>query len=894
MTHHRSRPAAVLVAILSLLIAGVGISSAAPKAHADTSPPPVLPALQQWAAGTGSGYSWTGGARIVVNSADASALTGDAQTFASDLGLALNTAAPQVVQGTLGSASAGDVFLALGSTNPQLGTEGYTLTVAPVLQVSAAARTGAFWGTRTILQMLRQNRNLPAGSATDWPKYKVRSVLVDNAARTFPLAFWHNEIRELSYLKLNELMLYVSGLGLTNTQLQQLSTFANAYHVNLVGQVNMPGHMDTARENIPAQYELDDPSSTSGGKIAGALDLTNPSAVSWAQNLFSQYVDQFSTPIWHMGGDEYADACRKMDPTSTKLPQLTAYAQSQFGPTGTYQDVYRTFANNMDTLVQQHGKTMRMWNDNLFPSSGVGLNSDITVEYWLHAWCGMNFMTPAQIAANGNQLVNASASMLYFDEHDPNAVNTTADNIWQNFDPGSFEGPGMTLPGGADDSHLAGVKLSSWDGMHEDFGQLERDLKDLQRALAQKAWGSKELNTTYAAMGPVVDAVGRAPGFLDTPSAGSSLNNTAPDPGYGGTLSSSQAIMFNNALHTFTVKPDGSIEHAWYSYTAQGPYAHEIVAPAGSAAQGSLPTAFASPGQMHVYVRGTNGHLLHWVTGQVYGSWGADDWTASAQASGSPYTDIAGNPEGFVYNGIGGVQQQIFARGSDGTLHHWVYSVKANNVSAGADWGGQLTGNPSPVIYGEVQAVFARGTNGNLHMWWWQTSDPDYVHQQDWSGPQLASDTSPLALAGAVDGAGNPTDNIDLHVYARDTAGHLQHWTFDPLAGTTTTEDLTAATGYSIKGDPSGFTFIGQQHVYFGDATNSHMDHVWTKPGFAPAGQDLTTATPGTPTTVVGNTFSVNVNNNEQHGFAFAPDGSVHNWFWAQSTNTLHQDTWQP
>src|SRR6185312_11542518 len=102
----------------------------------------------------------------------------------------------------------------------------YALTVAPVLQVNATAATGAFWGTRTILQMLRQNPVLPAGSATDWPRYPVRSVLVDNFGRSFPLSFWHNEIRELSYLKINELMLYVTGLGLTDQQLRDLDAYA--------------------------------------------------------------------------------------------------------------------------------------------------------------------------------------------------------------------------------------------------------------------------------------------------------------------------------------------------------------------------------------------------------------------------------------------------------------------------------------------------------------------------------------------------------------------------------------------------------------------------------------------------------------------------------------------
>ena len=79
-----------------------------------------------------------------------------------------------------------------------------------------------------------------------------------------------------------------------------------------------------------------------------------------------------------------------------------------------------------------------MWNDDLFATSGVALDSDITVEYWLGGG-----LTPAQIAANGNQLVNADASTLYFDEHAGGTFNTTGQIIWEIFDPGIVPGRGQ-------------------------------------------------------------------------------------------------------------------------------------------------------------------------------------------------------------------------------------------------------------------------------------------------------------------------------------------------------------------------------------------------------------------------------------------------------------------
>ncbi|MBS2532225.1 family 20 glycosylhydrolase [Catenulispora sp. NF23] len=826
---------------------------------APTAPPATLPAIQQWTPGSGPGFGWQPSGRILVDPSFASALTTDAQTFADDVGMVLNAPAPAVVTGALAAGAAGDIHISLASTDPQLGTEGYELTIGPILQIGAGSAAGAFWATRTIIQMIRQSVTLPAGTVRDWPLYPVRSVLVDNGSRPFPIGFWHNEIRELSYLKLNELMLYVSGLNLTDAQIQQLGAFAEAYHVNLVGQVNMPGHMDTAHEGIPPEYELTD---STGAPILGALDLTNPTAVAWARQLAAHYLGLMSAPVWHTGGDEYAFYNKKMnDPAD--MPKLVQYAQSQYGPNGTIEDVYRAFMNETDAIVRQQGKALRMWNDDLFATATVPLNSDITIEYWLSG----GSMSPAEHAANGNLLINANAATLYFDENAPGAANTTGQIIWEDFDPAVFEG-NQRLPGGATDPHLVGVKLSSWDATQESVGALERDLQPLQEALAQRAWGSPKLYPTWAQMASTVTAVGKAPGFFDTPAAG--------DPG-AGSLPGSQAEVYDDALGTFTVQPDGSLLHTYYIYDPPGSYKTEVVAPAGSAA--GRPAAFGSGNQQHVFARGADGHLLQWVTGTAFGGWGLVDWTAEAAAQGGPSLDLAGDPAGFVF----GTTQHVFGRGSDGRIHHWWYT-DADNTTRADDWGGPITGNPAAVAFGDVQNVFARGVDGLLHHWWWQGSEPIYEHHEIWFGPLPAPDASPIALDYA---------ETEIHVFARDTEGHLQHWWFDDVAGQTNVEDWTAATGYSIAGDPSGFVYGDQQHTFFRDAATNQLDHVWSTHGLGLGHEDWSTEAPGGVVALAGDPWSCNVFNAEQH--AFGPDsaGHVHHWFWRQSDGSVHQDTWQ-
>ncbi|GAA2052409.1 hypothetical protein GCM10009839_69730 [Catenulispora yoronensis] len=463
--------------------------------------------MQQWTAGSGNGFTWSQSSRVVVNTADSSSLSGDAQTLASDLRLAFGANQVPVVTGALSAAQPGDVFLSLGSTDTQLGNEGYGLTIAPVLQVKARTEAGAFWATQTVLQLLHQQTALPAGTVRDWPNYRVRAVLVDDGQRSFPLSWWFNEIRQLSYLKMNEITFTANRAGLTADQQAQVEAYAAKYHVPVTPVVPMPSYMQAVEPQLPAQYTL---TNAAGLAMVGALDLSNPAAVSWALQQTSNSLGSFSGPAWHTGADEYPDASHHLSDTAD-FPKLVNYAHQQYGSAGTPEDLYRAFINQNDNLVRQSGKSMRMWGDDLFPSSAVALNSDITVEEW-DAEPGS--LTPAQVAANGNQVVNADMDYLYYDEG--SGPTTTPARIWEQFDPGRFA-TGQTLPQGAADPHLAGIEMAQWDSAHEDPGQLEVDLGQLNEALAQRAWGSAKQFPTWAQMQGVVGAIGRPPGFVPTP-----------------------------------------------------------------------------------------------------------------------------------------------------------------------------------------------------------------------------------------------------------------------------------------------------------------------------------------------------------------------------------------
>lgn len=73
-----------------------------------------------------------------------------------------------------------DFYFTLGSSDTGLKEEGYLMTVGDSVKVEAVDKTGAFWATQSILQILKQNSNtIPNGQTRDYPKYEVRGFMLD-------------------------------------------------------------------------------------------------------------------------------------------------------------------------------------------------------------------------------------------------------------------------------------------------------------------------------------------------------------------------------------------------------------------------------------------------------------------------------------------------------------------------------------------------------------------------------------------------------------------------------------------------------------------------------------------------------------------------------------------
>ncbi|MFE5538322.1 family 20 glycosylhydrolase [Streptomyces sp. NPDC056519] len=486
------------VAALSLPAVAVAV-----PVRAAAGPPQTVPALRQWTAATGA-YTFTGSSRIVVDPAHADRLSDEAATFAEDLG----ALAGRPVGVVTGSAAPGDI--SLGLDDPGLPAEGYRLTVGQSIAVRAGTDAGAFYGTRTVLQLLHQSSSVPAGTAVDWPAKAERGLMIDQGRKFFTVDWVEQHIKELAYLKLNYFHFHLSdtfGFRLESSthpeivsadhyskqDIADLVALGQKYHVTIVPEIDTPGHMNAVLAAHP-ELKLKNSSGTASPDF---IDLSLPASYGLIKDLVNEYLPLFPAPYWHIGADEYVT-------DYAKYPQLLSYARAHYGAGATAKDTYYGFVNWADDLVRAAGKTTRMWNDGIKSGDGtVTPHPGILVEYW-YAYG----LTPQQLAAAGHTVANESWTPTYYV-----LGGAKPDTKWmyETWTPDRFES-GATL---TDPSKNPGSLLHVWcdNPSAETQEQIAAGIMYPLRALAQQTWGSPKPAAAYAAFTPIAAAIGHNPAW---------------------------------------------------------------------------------------------------------------------------------------------------------------------------------------------------------------------------------------------------------------------------------------------------------------------------------------------------------------------------------------------
>ncbi|WP_328350772.1 family 20 glycosylhydrolase [Streptomyces sp. NBC_00445] len=494
MAERGKRRFALIGLVAVLMLFGVP-AQAAPKEKA---PPVTVPALANWAAEAGS-YAYGNGTRLVAGSGAERRV---AQTLADDLRAAGHGTVPVV----RGGARAGDVVIDVQPGRTSLGGEGYELHAGKRLSVTGATETGAFYGTRTVLQLLAQGDRIPAGRTVDVPRYQERGVGVCACYIHISLPWLENLVREMAYHKLNQLLLELKVKSdahpeantwgyYTKDEIRRLVALGAKYHVEIIPEINSPGHMDPWIENRP-DLQLTD---TDGNKQPSRLDITRPEAFAYYTSLMDEYAQVFTSTSWHMGADEYM-----LGSDFAKYPHVLQYAREKYGPDATPQDAFVDFVNRVHAYAAAKGKKLRIWNDGLTGANTVPVAAGTTVEHWLNV-----AVKPSQLIDQGYPLMNA-AYALYLVR---GGFHSDTRGLYeQSWDPRSFEGEKLASADG-----ITGAKISLWpdNGRGETENEVAERLWPALSHVAQATWGDPHPDATYAEFSARGAAVGHAPGWRD-------------------------------------------------------------------------------------------------------------------------------------------------------------------------------------------------------------------------------------------------------------------------------------------------------------------------------------------------------------------------------------------
>lgn len=467
--------------------------------------PHTIPALREWTGGTGD-FTFGTTSRIVRDPA----LATTAGVFADDLKARFGHQVTQVDSG----ARAGDVVLRLGSTDTALGDEGYALGITDRVVITARTDAGAFYGTRTVLQLLKQRTTIPRGTARDWPLKRERGLMVDNGRKYFTPQWLADHVKELAYLKMNYLHLhltdnlgfriesekhpeYVSAQHLTKQQVRDLIALAAKYKITVVPEFDAPGHMDAILAKHPDLKLV----GSSGQVNHGFIDLSKPAAYTLIKDIYDEYLPLFPGPYFHIGADEYVT-------DYSAYPQLLTYARSTYGSTANAKDTYLGFVNWANGIVRAAGKTTRAWNDGLHGGSAVRVNSDVIIEFWYKYG-----LSPQQHVDNGHLISNESWDPTYYVLYNGSVGRPNTTWGYETWNTNLFQG-NQTL-NAASESRNLGSKIHVWCDYPagETEAQVAAGIRDPLRMLAQQTWGSPKLVSTWSAFTSVIASVGRNPAW---------------------------------------------------------------------------------------------------------------------------------------------------------------------------------------------------------------------------------------------------------------------------------------------------------------------------------------------------------------------------------------------
>jgi len=334
------------------------------------------------------------------------------------------------------------VYLVKGTVDHVWGKnkEAYSLSVDSTgIRIQGMQGAGIFRGIQSLRQLLpasfhQQKKEgawgIPAVAIKDAPKFSWRGLLFDCCRHFFDKQTVKHYIDLLAYYKMNTLHWHLTedqgwriaidrypklteigawrkgedgkpyGGFYTKEDIREIVAYANERHINIVPEIELPGHSQAAIAAYPylsctgEQLEV----GTKWGVFKDVYCAGNDSTFQFLENVLLEVMELFPSEYIHIGGDE----CPKYRWEHCSKCQKRIKAEGLHDE----HELQRYFIKRINQFLQKHNKRLIGWDEIL---EGDLTDSSVVVQ----SWRGMGGALKA--ANQGQCAISSPISHAYFD-----------------------------------------------------------------------------------------------------------------------------------------------------------------------------------------------------------------------------------------------------------------------------------------------------------------------------------------------------------------------------------------------------------------------------------------------------------------------------------------------
>lgn len=340
-----------------------------------------------------------------------------------------------------------------------LGTEGYELRVSGKgVAIKAAKPAGIFYGIQSLLQIIRKEANgsfnIPHLEVVDKPRFRWRAFMLDEARRFKGTEVVKQMLDEMAALKMNAFHWHLTddqgwrieikkypeltktgairkgskvrpgdeSDGITHSgyytqqEIRDIVTYATSLHIQVIPEIEMPGHASAAIASYPWLGAKNQPIEIPEALLAVYPNIYNvaaPKVRKFLQNVIDEVITLFPSGIIHIGGDEVKYEQWKESSIANEFIR----SKNLQSPA----DLHLWFTNEMSSYIGNKNCRMMGWNDimgdkihDYIDPEDLRLSRKLNINTIVQFWKGYPKLIE-ETAKQGYDIVNSYHVYTYLD-----------------------------------------------------------------------------------------------------------------------------------------------------------------------------------------------------------------------------------------------------------------------------------------------------------------------------------------------------------------------------------------------------------------------------------------------------------------------------------------------